>query len=604
MARRTDILNYLVTLLSKIRTRDLNSANAVAQVTEGVVTNATLDFEGIFYDSATVTIEDPGKVQANAIAVLSGDSVSSVTVDQPGGIYQRLIQLLTQLGGLILTQSGDSLAREQEDVPTVIFSPAPKITANVIPSIASGNIIFSVDEGGGDYISNPSITLQATRTSSSFVTDPVKFGSHAWSVNSSENKPFNIPAADYGVLSFWVWPNSEIETGYIPFMRVGGDQHNGVVLFIQNFSGNLRFGMTLEEEPANNQNSSVAGLTANSWNFVSYQVQNAGGNKEDIFVNVGGSGAGRSGVQGYKLVDDNVQILASSSAEGKIYIDDMYWYDSTTPLFPIPTTANAAGALSYLYENFDSPSNVTLSVSTNAAISSNTVVAVSSINTDFAFTSATVTSVEAPTLNIAAQGVATVNSGFSITSIAVTNGGRGYTEPPSITIREPDRALEPATGTVRVSRGVVESIDITFGSQQYLFTPNISITPSSVIFNTSAAQVFRQQKYLDEINDFPTITLSGNPREDLLQTQSGQPFHSMTQSIRGYVNTGYELDSLYESENLARDIETVIDRYADMASNLGVERAQVRAFNTDEGLLTPYGLCELEVEILYNEENS
>lgn len=334
MARRTDILNYLVTLLSKIRTRDLNSANAVAQVTEGVVTNATLDFEGIFYDSATVTIEDPGKVQANAIAVLTGDSVSSVTVDQPGGIYQRLIQLLTQLGGLLLTQSGDSIVQEQEDLPTVIFS-AP--------------------EG-------------------------------------------------------------------------------------------------------------VGGVTA--------------------------------------------------------------------------------------------------------------------------------------------TGTATVNSGFSITSIAVTNGGRGYTDPPSITIREPDRALDPATGTVRVSRGVVESIDITLGSQQYSFTPNISITPSSVIFNTSAAQVFRQQKYLDEINDFPTITLSGNPREDLLQTQSGQPFHSMTQSIRGYVNTGYELDSLHESENLARDIETVVDRFSDMASNLGVERAQVRAFNTDEGLLTPYGLCELEVEILYNEENS
>lgn len=334
MARRTDILNYLVTLLRGIRSRDLNSANAVAQVTDGVVTNATLDFSGLFYDSATVSFEDPGKVKANAIAVLSGDSVSSVTVDQPGGIYQRLIQLLTQLGGLILTQSGDSLSAQQEDIPTVLFS-AP--------------------EG-------------------------------------------------------------------------------------------------------------VGGVTA--------------------------------------------------------------------------------------------------------------------------------------------QGTATVNSGFSITSIAVTNAGSGYTEPPSITIREPDRALDAATGTVRIKRGVVDSIDISFGSQQYLFTPNIAISPSSVIFNTSAAQVFRQQKYLDEINDFPTITLSGNPREDLLQTQSGQPFHSMTQSIRGYVNTGYELDSLHESENLARDIETVVDRFSDMSSNLGVERAQVRAFNTDEGLLTPYGICELEVEILYNEENS
>ena len=332
MARRTDILNYLVTLLRGIRSRDLNSANAVAQVTDGVVTDATLDFSGLFYDSATVSFEDPGKVQANAIAVLSGDSVSSVTVDQPGGIYERLLQLLTQLGGLILSQSGDSLAANQEDIPTVIFS-AP--------------------EG-------------------------------------------------------------------------------------------------------------VGGVTA--------------------------------------------------------------------------------------------------------------------------------------------QGIATINTGFSITSIAVTNGGSGYAEPPSITIREPDRAIQPATGTVRIKRGVVDSIDVTLGSQQYLFTPNVNISPSSVIFNTSAAQVFRQQKYLDEINDFPTITLSGTPRENWLQVESGQPFRSMTQSIRGYVNTGQDLDSLHESENLARDIETVIDRYSDMASNLGVERAQVVAFNTDEGLLTPYGVCELEVEILYEGE--
>ena len=333
MARRSDILNYLTNVLKGIRVRDLNSANAIAQISDGVVTDDSLDFSGLFYDSATVTFDTPGKVQANAIAVLSGGSVSSVTIDQPGGIYQALIQLLTQLGGLILTQSGSSLVTEQlESSPTVTFS-APQT------------------EGG-----------------------------------------------------------------------------------------------------------------------------------------------------------------------------------------------------------------------------------------------------------VTATGTATVNTGFSITSIAVTNGGSGYTAPPSITISAPDRELDAATGTVRIVRGVVESIDMTFGSQQYLFTPNVNISPSSVIFNTQASQVFREFKYLDDVNDFPTITLSGTPRENWSQIESRQPFRSMTQSIRGYVKTGEELDSLHESENLARDIETVIDRFSDMASNLGVERAQVLSVNTDEGLLTPYGVCELQVEIFYEGE--
>ena len=333
MARRSDILNYLTTLLKGIRTRDLNTANAVAQISEGVVTDASLDFSGLFYDSATVTFDTPGKVQANAIAELSGGSVSSVSIDQPGGIYQAVIQLLSQLGSFILTQSGNSLITEQlGSQPTVTFS-AP---------------------------------------------------------------------------------------------------------------------------------------------------QSAGG--------------------------------------------------------------------------------------------------------------------------VTATGTATVNAGFSITSIAVTNAGSGYTAPPSITISAPDRELDAATGTVHIKRGIVDSIEMSFGSQQYLFTPNVNISPSSVIFNTQASQVFREFKYLDDVNDFPTITLSGTPRENWSQIESRQPFRSMTQSIRGYVKTGEELDSLHESEDLARDIETVIDRFSDMSSNLGVERAQVVSYNTDEGLLTPYGVCELQVEIFYEGE--
>ena len=64
--------------------------------------NKDLDFSGLFYDSATVTFDTPGKVQANAIAVLSGGSVSSVTIDQPAtfGTWQRQAPGSIRFGGM------------------------------------------------------------------------------------------------------------------------------------------------------------------------------------------------------------------------------------------------------------------------------------------------------------------------------------------------------------------------------------------------------------------------------------------------------------------------------------------------------------------------
>lgn len=112
------------------------------------------------------------------------------------------------------------------------------------------------------------------------------------------------------------------------------------------------------------------------------------------------------------------------------------------------------------------------------------------------------------------------------------------------------------------------------------------------------AKVHRSYKYLNDINDFPTITLGATPREDYDIEGNGQLLKSVRQSIRAYVMS--DDDSLFDTENLANDIETVVSSYAANAANLGVHRSQVIALQTDEGLLSPYGLCELEVEIYYD----
>ena len=116
---------------------------------------------------------------------------------------------------------------------------------------------------------------------------------------------------------------------------------------------------------------------------------------------------------------------------------------------------------------------------------------------------------------------------------------------------------------------------------------------------TNVSAVHRSYKYLDDINDFPTITLGGTPREDLVQIGDGQNLRSLRQSIRAYVMS--DEDSLYDSENLARDIEQVVTSYAESSANLSVHRSQVLSIGTDEGLFSPYGIADVEIEIAYEE---
>jgi hypothetical protein len=211
----------------------------------------------------------------------------------------------------------------------------------------------------------------------------------------------------------------------------------------------------------------------------------------------------------------------------------------------------------------------------------------------------------APRITITGDGVganayATVNAWGAVTSVVVDNAGSGYTTAPLVQFEAPEIAIEPARATASIRRGIVSTIDLDFGSQQYLFVPNCIISPSSIIFNSRVAQAHRNYRYLSDINDFPTITMGGIQSERIDHMGDRRVIKTLNQSIRGYTYGDAE-DSLSASENLARDIETVIDRFADMASNLSVFDARVTQVTTDEGLMSPYGLCDLQVQISYED---
>jgi hypothetical protein len=492
MARRTEIVNYLIHQLKGISDDPVtNRANGVAQVTSSAVSGVTVDFGGRFYSEAP-----------------------SVTFESPG-----------------------------------------KTTANVIPTVANGNVSFSVDVGGGSYTENPDITLEITRDNVGFTTEHAKFGSRSWEVNTEANLPVTFPRQERaGVIGFWLWPSSEISDP-IEFMRIGGDQFRDLRLRVFEFADDLLFGY-IQGDGYTNANPRA--LTPNDWNFVQVRFGAASGNTIDLTTVIGGTGSGQSGQGGVFMTDNNVQIL-TASANGLIYIDDLTWADRQFAIFPDPSSANAYGGDSIVYFDFETPPTFNTTVTTNGAISSNTVVAVSNLDTDYTISAATVTSVEAPANDLdPAEGFASLNAG-----------------------------------------GVVGSVTITDGSS-YSFVPNVTFGDSQIQFNSEDIQVDRRYRYLDDINDFPTVTLGGTPVEDYELLGNGQQLKTLRQSIRGYVYADQD-DSLRESENLARDVEAVVSRFAEDASNLSVYRSEVTSIGTDEGLMAPYGVSEIEVRILYDD---
>ena len=116
--------------------------------------------------------------------------------------------------------------------------------------------------------------------------------------------------------------------------------------------------------------------------------------------------------------------------------------------------------------------------------------------------------------------------------------------------------------------------------------------------DVDASNVFRHFKYLDEINDFPTVCLTpgSEARQEL---SANRRLGSIAVSLRGYV---FDENNLGSAEILAQNVESKVDSFsANVAAKAnGVSDARVTSFRTDEGLFQPYGIADLDIEILYD----
>ena len=128
---------------------------------------------------------------------------------------------------------------------------------------------------------------------------------------------------------------------------------------------------------------------------------------------------------------------------------------------------------------------------------------------------------------------------------------------------------------------------------------NAYVEKLKTISDLGGFNVFREFKYLDDINDFPTITLL--PRvEQRLTIGAGRKLARLDISIRGYVQS--EDTSLELAEALGANVESATTEFASEQQANGVADARVVSFRTDEGLFDPYGVDDQDVQILYDVE--
>jgi len=101
-------------------------------------------------------------------------------------------------------------------------------------------------------------------------------------------------------------------------------------------------------------------------------------------------------------------------------------------------------------------------------------------------------------------------------------------------------------------------------------------------------------KFLDEINDFPTICVNAGTESRIYDT-AGLTTGELNIAIRAYVRAENPITT---AESRADDIEHIVYNLGDR-SNIGILDMIIEGVSTDEGLVAPFGILEIDVTTRY-----
>lgn len=121
-------------------------------------------------------------------------------------------------------------------------------------------------------------------------------------------------------------------------------------------------------------------------------------------------------------------------------------------------------------------------------------------------------------------------------------------------------------------------------------------------FGTNLFQnVSPRLKFWDEVEEFPAVHLNAGSETREYQG-GGYKDRFMTVTLRCYVN---QEDAVEALELLLEDVETVLEEqsrleYKDRNGNTQyTHQITIISIDTDEGVLEPYGVGEIQVEVRY-----
>jgi hypothetical protein len=132
-------------------------------------------------------------------------------------------------------------------------------------------------------------------------------------------------------------------------------------------------------------------------------------------------------------------------------------------------------------------------------------------------------------------------------------------------------------------------------------TEKIKLVNGTGIYKTDLGDnAFPKLKFWDEVQDFPCVYMS--PGTELREYHpSNFTWGYLNISVKAYVRS--EDESQEQLEDLLDDLENVINANRelvyDTTNNLQTTEILIQSITTDEGLLKPYGVGEINLQVRY-----
>jgi len=107
-------------------------------------------------------------------------------------------------------------------------------------------------------------------------------------------------------------------------------------------------------------------------------------------------------------------------------------------------------------------------------------------------------------------------------------------------------------------------------------------------------------KFWDEVQDFPCVYLTaGSEIREYMPSDFTWAYLNV--SVKAYVRS--ESETQQQLEDLLNDLENVVDANRvlvyDATRNLSTTEILIQSITTDEGLLAPYGVGEINLQVRY-----